>query len=179
MPKPVNIISFYHYCPNCRNKLILQTIDKEFVKKCNSCNFVFWNNPKPVVSFLLYKSEKVLMIQRASEPFKDYWVLPGGFIGYKESAEEAIKRETKEEIGSNVLIQGIVGVYRIDNDPRGVHIDIIFQGTSDDKVNLSTEDKNWRFFSPTQLPKNIAYKHREAINDWHQKGSQYDKTNNF
>lgn len=173
MEKTKNELSLYTYCPQCRNKLILTTIESESVKKCDNCGFIFWNKPKPVVSVILHKDGKVLMLQRAHEPFKDFWVLPGGFIGYEETPQEAIKREVNEETGSEIAINGIVGVYRIDNDPRGVHIDIIFSGTLNGEVRINKDSKSWRYFSPEQLPDKIAYKHREAIADWHTKGSQY------
>lgn len=173
MSKSVNELDLYKFCPHCGNNLILAVIESEAVKKCNKCGFIFWNKPKPVVSIILHKDGKALMLQRAHEPFKAFWVLPGGFIGYEETPEEAIKREAKEETGLEITINGIVGAYRIDNDPRGVHIDIIFYGTLNGEIEINKDSKSWQYFSPEQLPDKIAYKHREAIADWHAKGSQY------
>ena len=108
------------------------------------------------------------MLQRANEPFKNYWCLPGGFINYEETPQIAIKRETKEEIGIKLSgIKKLFGVYRIDNDPRGVNIDIIFeQIIKNKKISLSHEHQAYKFFSIDKLPKKIAYKHRGIINDW-------------
>lgn len=175
----INPMEEYKYCPNCGRNLISSVIDKEERKKCNGCGFIFWNNPKPVVSALIEKDGKVLMLQRKNEPFKDYWVLPGGFIGYSETAQEAIKREAKEEMGIDIQIDGLIGIYRIDDDPRGVHVDIIFHTKATEEVTLSEEDKKWNYFPPQELPKNIAYKHRNAIEDWYLRGGQYDKTRHF
>ena len=77
--------------------------------------------------------------------------------------------EKKEETGLEIAVQGITGVYLIDDDPRGMHVDIIFYGTSKGKIRLSKEHKNWKYFIPDQLPEHIAYKHRYAINDWHKR----------
>src|SRR3989344_8962704 len=172
MSKPINEKDLYKYCPHCANDLVLQTIDSEKVKKCNRCSFTFWNNPKPVVSVLLHKDRRILMIKRAEEPFMSYWVLPGGFIYYGETAQDAIKREVKEETGLDITIRGTIGVYLIDDDPRGMHIDIIFHATPGGKITLSSEDSNWKYFMPDKLPKHIAYKHRYAINDWYKEGNQ-------
>lgn len=172
MAKPINELDLYQYCPYCGHTLVLATIDSENVKECK-CGFIFWNKPKPAVSVILHKDGKVLMLQRAHEPFKNFWVLPGGFIGYEETPEKAIKREAKEETGLDIVINGTVGAYRIDNDPRGVHIDIIFYGALNGEVRISKDSKSWRYFPPVQLPDKIAYKHRKAIADWHAKGSQY------
>lgn len=79
---------------------------------------------------------------------------------------EAIIRETKEETGLVPRLQGIIGAYRIDNDPRGIHIDIIYEGSSDEAPSLSEEHRAFQFFEVNKLPDLIAYKHREAIADW-------------
>ena len=42
---------------------------------------------------------KILLTQRAIDPFKGFWCLPGGHIDPRESAEQAIAREIKEETG--------------------------------------------------------------------------------
>lgn len=167
-------LKLYKFCPHCGHLMTDKTINQENVKVCTKCEFVFWNKSKPVVSIVLYKEKKVLMIQRANEPFKGYWVLPGGFISYRENAEEAIKREAHEEVGVELKLEKVIGTYLIDTDPRGMHLDIIFAGTTTDDITLNNEDTNWKYFSPDSLPEKIAYKHRDAIIDWFKKGSKYD-----
>ncbi len=167
MNKIISELDLYIFCPHCTHKLALITIDNERVKKCSKCGFVFWHKPKPSVSILVHKGGKVLMLQRAKDPFKNYWCLPGGYVRYEETAEQAIKREAKEEIGLDVIIEGIVGIYKIDDDPRGNCIDTIFSGRALGEINISGEDKKWRYFSPQNLPENIAWKHRQAIKDWY------------
>lgn len=44
-------------------------------------------------------SIKVLLIQRAIDPYKGKWALPGGFMNIGESAEECARRELEEETG--------------------------------------------------------------------------------
>ncbi len=165
--------TLYKYCPRCARKLFSGIFDKQKVKKCTKCGFIFWNNPKPVVSIILHKGQRVLMLQRAHEPLKDHWVLPGGFMSYDETPQDAIQREAREEIGSDVIIKGIVGVYRIDNDPRGIHIDIIYHGKSTGKISTNNENKTNKYFLFNKLPERIAYKHRNAITDWYTKGNKY------
>lgn len=163
----------YKFCPFCKTDLKEKVIDNENVLNCSNCGFIFWNNPKPVVSIILENHGKILMLQRTNEPFKNYWCLPGGFISHEETPEEAIKREVKEETGLDLEIKNIVGSYRIDNDPRGIHIDIIYNGIGESMIKLSSEDTNYAFFEPDNLPEQIAYKHREAINDWLKKSKSY------
>lgn len=158
----------YKYCPTCKTKLQRKIIDDKQRFFCPKCHFIFWNNPKPVVSILLHKDKKILMVQRAEKPLKNYWCLPGGYIDYEETPQEAVIRETKEEVGIKLSEVGrLLGAYRIDSDPRGVNIDIIYEKEIKTKdISLSEEHGKYRFFSANKLPDKIAYKHREAIKDW-------------
>lgn len=160
------IVEKFIFCPKCATKLQEQNIDDEITQVCPACGFINWINPKPVVSILLARRGKVLMLQRANEPLRNYWVLPGGFIRIDETPQEAIIRETKEEIGIVPQLKRIIGVYRIDNDPRGIHLDIIYEGSFTGNITLSRESGSYNFFDPKNLPDEIAYKHREVINDW-------------
>ena len=75
---------------------------------------------------ILYKGG-VVLIKRKNEPFKDHYALPGGFVEYGETVEEALKREMKEETGLDVRIIRQVGVYSDPNrDPRGHTVSVAF-----------------------------------------------------
>jgi 8-oxo-dGTP diphosphatase len=45
------------------------------------------------------QSLQILLVTRGRDPFKGYLALPGGYIEYNESPEEAVLRELKEETG--------------------------------------------------------------------------------
>lgn len=173
MTNPLDALNLYVFCPHCGSNLISKTIDNEQVRKCSKCDFIFWNNPKPVVSMLITRNRKVLMVQRARIPLKGFWCLPGGFINAYETPAEGIKREVEEELSTEAQVKKIVGVYRIDNDPRGIHIDIIYKGEIANEPKFSSEHQGLEFFDPNNLPEKIAYKHREAILDWYKSGSQH------
>ncbi|OGY22832.1 MAG: hypothetical protein A2172_01930 [Candidatus Woykebacteria bacterium RBG_13_40_15] len=142
-------------------------MDNKQLLNCKKCGFVFWNNPKPVVSTLIEKDGNVLMLKRAQEPFKGHWVLPGGFVDYDEEPEAAAIREFKEEAGLNIQIESVISAYRIGNDPRGVHIDIVYVGRAGGKPKLDAKDfAKYGYFPLDRLPDKIAYKHREVIINW-------------
>ena len=67
----------------------------------------------------------ILLIKRNNDPFKDYFALPGGFVNKGEKVEDAVIRETEEELSIKVEPIDILGVYSDPNrDPRG-HITTI------------------------------------------------------
>lgn len=154
----------YKYCPNCKSALIKKFINKKPRIACPNCKFIFWNNPRPCVSAIIRKSDKILLLKRAAEPLKNYWCLPGGVIEYDEKPEDSIVREVKEETNLDIKIVKLVGVYLIDNDPRGNGIDVIYEGKiANDTFEIGKEHSQFDFFSFQNLPSPIAYKHRQAI----------------
>ncbi|MEM2534555.1 MAG: NUDIX hydrolase, partial [Candidatus Nezhaarchaeales archaeon] len=67
----------------------------------------------------------IVLVRRRRPPYEGYWALPGGFVEYGETVEEAVKREVEEETGLIVDIKGLIGVYsKPDRDPRGHVISI-------------------------------------------------------
>lgn len=160
----------YRYCPNCSNALQRKLIDGRNQLFCNTCGFIFWNNPRPATSIILEKDGNVLFVKRSHEPLKDYWVLPGGVIEYDEDPSVAIRREVKEETGLDVSVGRVFTAYLIDNDPRGNSIDIVYEGSIIGGEFQLHEHSQHRFFSPNDLPDLIAYKHREVIMNWYKRG---------
>ena len=123
--------------------------------------------PKLTVDGVIIKNQEILLIKRATEPFIDFWALPGGFVEYYETTERAVKREIKEETGLTAKTKKIIGVYSKPNrDPRGHIISIVYlleiiKGTA----RATKEAREIRYFEFKNLPKNIAFDHRKIIND--------------
>lgn len=90
-----------------------------------------YKNPAPTVDIAITDGKRIVVVKRGREPFKGKWVLPGGFIEYGETAENAAVREAFEETGMKVKLTSILGVYSApDRDPRGHHISIVFVATA-------------------------------------------------
>lgn len=81
-----------------------------------------------VDAVIFFPQEKeIILIKRKNEPYKGYWALPGGFVEWGETVEQACIREVKEETSLDVKIIDIIGVFSDPNrDPRGHVISIAF-----------------------------------------------------
>lgn len=88
------------------------------------------SNPVPTIDIILSENSnrnKVLIIKRKKDPFKDYFSLPGGFVNEGEKVEDAVRREAEEELLVKVEPTDILGVYSDPNrDPRGHIMSITF-----------------------------------------------------
>jgi len=85
------------YCIRCGNLLTEKIIEKKVRKYCERCGYVHYINPLPIVAIIVRDNEKILIVKRGIEPEKGKWVLPGGFIDFDETSEEAALRELEEE----------------------------------------------------------------------------------
>lgn len=81
-----------------------------------------------LVVFALHESRlKVLLIERAIEPFAGRWALPGGFVRDGESVEAAARRELEEETGiRDVFLEQLYTFGDPDRDPRGRVVTIAY-----------------------------------------------------
>lgn len=77
-------------------------------------------HPRPSCHALIHQNNCVLLVQRATEPFKGWWGLPGGSVELGETLEEAVRREAREETGLDIAVNRYLG-YRdaIQRDDSG------------------------------------------------------------
>lgn len=91
----------FEYCPKCGAKTFVERNEK--AKQCTTCGFVYYFNPSSAVACFIRNAEgEVLLVRRAKDPAKGTLDLPGGFVDMHESAEEAARREVKEETGLDI-----------------------------------------------------------------------------
>ncbi|MFO0780389.1 MAG: NUDIX hydrolase [Candidatus Gracilibacteria bacterium] len=78
---------------------------------------------------------KVLLIERGHEPYKGKWALPGGFMEWGESCEQAAARELEEETSlKNVELKQLGVFSKPGRDPRGTIVSVAFWGVVDERA---------------------------------------------
>jgi ADP-ribose pyrophosphatase YjhB (NUDIX family) len=74
---------------------------------CGGCGTVHYENPLNVVGTLPVWEDQVLLCKRNIEPRYGLWTLPAGFMEIGETTEAGALRETDEEAGARVELQGL------------------------------------------------------------------------
>jgi len=74
---------------------------------CKVCGTIHYENPLNVVGTVPVWNDKVLLCRRNIEPRYGLWTLPAGFMELGETTEEGAVRETEEEAGARIDLQGL------------------------------------------------------------------------
>ena len=112
------------------------------------------------------KREKILLVKRKADPYKDSWAIPGGFLHDEEPLEDGAARELKEETGLDIKqIHQIRAFGKPNRDPRGRTISVAFYGvvSSEEKVEGADDAAEARWCPLDELP-DLAFDHSEIVN---------------
>jgi len=110
---------------------------------------------------------KVLLIQRADEPYKGSWAFPGGFMNMDETTEQCAIRELEEETGLKLCKIHQIGAYsRVDRDPRGRTVTVAYLAVIDAPREVIGQDDAAKseWFLLSDLP-HLAFDHYDIIQD--------------
>lgn len=99
------------HCIGCGARLVPAEMGKRVRDRCPVCGAVAWRNPAPVAMALIRHQGRLVLIRRAAPPLAGYWAPPAGYVECGESVPEAAVRESREECGLDIVIDGLVGVY--------------------------------------------------------------------
>jgi ADP-ribose pyrophosphatase YjhB (NUDIX family) len=80
---------------------------------CSACGEIHYENPLNVVGTVPVWGEQVLLCRRNIEPRHGMWTLPAGFMELGENTAGGALRETIEEAGANVEMQGLFSVLNV------------------------------------------------------------------
>ena len=121
-------------------------------------------NPALTVDAIAIKDGQIVLIKRKNPPFQGSYALPGGFVDYGETVENAVIREFKEETGLDAEIQEFIGIYsEPDRDPRGHTVSVVFELKITGGTMLAGDDAaEVSLFPLNELP-NLAFDHAKII----------------
>ncbi|MBM4338960.1 MAG: NUDIX hydrolase [Deltaproteobacteria bacterium] len=125
-----------------------------------------YKNPLLTVDIIIeIESKGVILIRRKNPPYG--WALPGGFVDYGESLEEAAIREAKEETDLDVKLNKQLHTYSDPRrDPRHHSISTVYIAKADGKPNAKDDAAEIGIFNESNLPDEIVFDHRSILNDY-------------
>jgi ADP-ribose pyrophosphatase YjhB (NUDIX family) len=117
---------------------------------CPSCGYRAYYNPKPVAAAIPRDgADRVWLLRRGFDPGGGRWTFPGGFVDLGESVEDAARREVREELGIEIELGSLVGIYSR-RDDRVVLI--VFEALALGEPQLTPEAVEVRTFAPAEVP---------------------------
>jgi ADP-ribose pyrophosphatase YjhB (NUDIX family) len=122
-------------------------------------------NPIPTVDIIIELKGGVVLIKRKNLP--EGWALPGGFVDYGETLENAAAREVKEETGLDIeLIRQFHTYSDPRRDPRHHTITTVYVAKAQGTAIAGDDAKEAGVFQKEALPDKIAFDHKEILNDY-------------
>ncbi len=122
-------------------------------------------NPIPTVDIIIEFQGGIILIQRKNPP--EGWALPGGFVDYGETLESAALREAKEETGLDIeLIKQFHTYSDPKRDTRHHTITTVYIAKAYGSPIAGDDAKEAGIFKKEALPEQIAFDHREIVNDY-------------
>ncbi|HBT96243.1 MAG TPA: NUDIX hydrolase [Desulfobulbaceae bacterium] len=134
-------------CPHCQNEITAH------------------RNPVPTVDIIIEIAGKILLIERKNPPHG--WALPGGFVDYGESFEQAAAREALEETGLAVTGLKQFHTYsRPDRDPRQHTASTVYTAQASGAPQAEDDAGRAALFTEGNLPP-LVFDHAEILADYY------------
>jgi 8-oxo-dGTP diphosphatase len=132
--------------------------------------------PKPVTPLLAadtiieltdFPGRPIVLIERAYPPYG--WAIPGGFVDVGERVEHAAVREAQEEVGLDVRLIALLGIYSDPSrDHRGHTVTACYVAEAAGTPIAADDAKNCLIFSLDELPELLAFDHALVLADYKQ-----------
>jgi ADP-ribose pyrophosphatase YjhB (NUDIX family) len=141
---------------------------KQQTIQCPKCQYEIeiYRNPIPTVDIIIeIESRGIILIKRKNPPYG--WAIPGGFVDYGESLEEAALREAKEE--TNLDVERLKQFHTYSDpqrDPRHHSISTVYVGKGKGKPRAKDDAIEIGIFTESSLPREIAFDHRSILSDY-------------
>ncbi len=136
-------------------------------------------NPVPTVDIIIEiqredGKEGIVLIKRKNPPHG--WAIPGGFVDYGESLEEAAAREAKEETSLDVQLKRQFHTYSDpDRDPRQHTISTVFVATAQGQPKAEDDAQEIGIFSRDEIDFPLAFDHSRILEDYFEQKKKNSK----
>ena len=133
-------------------------------------------NPVPTVDIIIEADRKdgrqgIILIKRRNPPYG--WALPGGFVDYGETLEQAAVREAKEETSLDIQLLCQMHTYSDpDRDPRQHMISTVFIARGRGKPQARDDAQEIGIFSREELNFPLVFDHKKILEDYFKRKSQ-------
>jgi 8-oxo-dGTP diphosphatase len=122
--------------------------------------------PKLAVDCIILIDGRVLLIHRRNPPHG--WALPGGFVEYGETVEDAVRREMNEETGLD--LQNL-RQFRVYSDPgrdaRGHVVSVVFTARGVGKPEAGDDADRYRLIDLNAVPEGeLVFDHAQILRDF-------------
>jgi ADP-ribose pyrophosphatase YjhB (NUDIX family) len=124
-----------------------------------------YRNPLPTVDIIIEIGERVVLIERKNPPHG--WALPGGFVDYGETLENAAVREAKEETSLDVALMEQFYTYSDPRrDPRHHTLSTVYIATAEGTPRGADDARVARLYGESDLPDPIVFDHPQILRDY-------------
>ena len=141
------------HCKNCGTAVVYRVPDDGDTKQravCPACDTIHYENPLNVVGTVPYLGDKVLLCKRNIEPRWGKWTLPAGFMELGETTAQGAMRETHEEAGAQIELEGLFTVLSV---PRVGQVHLFYRARLlSDVFDPGFETLEARLFAEHEIP---------------------------
>lgn len=128
-----------------------------------------YRNPFPTVDIIIETETSlkkgIVLIKRKNPPYG--WAIPGGFVDYGESLEQAAVREAEEETSLKVdLIRQFHTYSDPERDPRQHTISTVFIASASGEPYGQDDAAEAAVFTEKEIPYKMAFDHRSILEDY-------------
>ncbi len=140
------------HCRACGGAVLYRTPadDNRDRAVCTACETIHYENPLNVVGTLPVFEDRVLLCRRNIEPRHGLWTLPAGFMELGETTEQGAVRETIEEAGARIEMQGLFSMFSV---VRAGQVHLFYRARMlDNHLDPGPETIEARLFAESEVP---------------------------